>query len=102
VPLFIGNEVTSVRGIAIPLCLWALFGFAGGLAIDRGWRKGSVTGIVLSVLLSASLVISILRFTGSVNSTEIALGASAILGWCMTLLLFPSARTILRKQECPG
>jgi len=98
VSLFLGAEVSSIYGMAVPLCLWALFGLIGGLSIDRGWRNGSVSGVVLSVLFTALLVIAVLRLAGYVESREIALGASAVLGWCVSLLLFPSAETLLRRQ----
>lgn len=95
--LFIGAEVRSVPGLAVPLGLWALFGLIGGLAIDRKWRKGSVSGVVLSVLITALVVIVALRLTGFVGSAEIALGASAVIGWCLALLLFPTSGRML----CP-
>lgn len=98
VSLFIGAEVRSVREMAVPLCLWALFGLIGGLAIDRGWRNGSVSAVVLSVLIAALLVILVLRLVGYVGNGEITLGASAVLGWCLSLLLFPSAESLLRRQ----
>ncbi len=98
VPLFIGAEVSSVQALAVPLGLWGLFGLIGGLAIDRGWRRGSVSGVVLSVLITALIVIVALRLTGYVASAEIALGASAVLGWCLTLLLFPASERMLCPQ----
>ena len=99
VSLFVGAEVSSPRDMAFPLCLWALFGLIGGLAIDRGWRNGKVSGIVLSVLVAALVVIVLVRLTDHVPSREIALGASAVLGWCLSLLLFPSAEALLHKHE---
>jgi hypothetical protein len=99
VSVFAGAEVTSLRAAAIPLCFWTLFGLVGGRAIDRGWRKGKLSAVVLSVLVSALLVIVSVRLGGYVESTEVALGVSAVLGWCLSLLLFPSAETLLHRHE---
>jgi hypothetical protein len=99
VPLIIGADVTSIYGVAIPLAMWAVFGLVGGLAIDRRWRNGSIFSVVLSVLAAAFIMILLLRWGASVATKEIALGSSAILGWCITLLLFPSADSVLHKAS---
>ena len=99
VSLFVGAEVSSVRGVAVPLCLWAFFGLIGGRAIDRRWLDGKVSGLVLTVLVAALIVIVVVTVRGYVGSSEIAIGGSAVVGWCLSLLLFPSAETLLHRQE---
>jgi hypothetical protein len=47
-------------------------------------------------LLAALIVVLALRFTQMANSNEIALGVAAVLGWCLSLLIYPDADKVLK------
>jgi hypothetical protein len=86
---------------SITLLLWAILGLAGGMVIDRGWGGGSARHIALTVLVTALAVVLVLRFTHLGSAEEIGLGVSAVLGWCLSLVIHPSAEKILKCRSAP-
>jgi hypothetical protein len=97
VPWVNGFRMTWESSIA--LLLWAILGMAGGIVIDRKWGGGSARHIALSVLVTALVAVLVLRFTHLGNAEEIALGVSAVLGWCLSLMVYPAAEKILKAKE---
>lgn len=92
----IGSHGNPISTVAASWLLWGILGLVGGLAIDRKWGGGSTRHVVLSVLLAALIVVLALRFTQMANSNEIALGVAAVLGWCLSLLIYPDADKVLK------
>src|SRR6266404_4935842 len=87
VPWIIGAQVNSLSSVAIPLLLWSILGLVGGLAIDRNWGGGSIWHVAMSVLGAALIVILALWLANFGNHKQIVLGAAAVLGWCLSLLI---------------
>jgi len=96
VPWIIGAQVNSLSSVAIPLLLWSILGLVGGLAIDRNWGGGSIWHVAMSVLGAALIVILALWLANFGNHKQIVLGAAAVLGWCLSLLIYPAAEKVLR------
>jgi hypothetical protein len=96
VPYLIGTHANPLSAVPTNWLLWGILGLVGGLAIDRKWGGGSTRHVVLSVLLAALIVVLALRFTQMANSNEIALGVAAVLGWCLSLLIYPDADKVLK------
>ena len=96
VPWLICSRLNRLSTVAANLLLWGILGLVGGLTIDRRWGGGSARHVALSVLTAALIVVLVLRFTKMANSNEIALGVSAVLGWCLSLLIYPGADAVLK------
>jgi hypothetical protein len=96
VPWIIGSHVNSMSTVAVPLLLWSILGLVGGLAIDRKWGGGSPRHVALSVLSTAFIVILALRLANMGNAHEISLGGAAVLGWCISLLIYPESERVLK------
>jgi hypothetical protein len=95
-PWLIGSKVNSISTVAVNLLLWSILGLIGGLAIDKKWGDGSTRHVVLSVLAAALIVVFVLRFTQIADSEKISLGVAAVLGWCLSLLIYPNADAVLK------
>jgi hypothetical protein len=97
VPWVDGSRIGSTSSVT--LLLWAVLGLAGGIVIDRKWGGGSTRNIALSVLITALVAVVVLRFSHLGKPEEIALGVSSVLGWCLSLLIYPSAEKLFKAQE---
>lgn len=96
IPVLIGSNVNPVSTVAVNLMLWGILGLIGGLVIDRQWGGGATRNIVLSLLTATLLLELVLEFMAMANSNEIALGVAAVLGWCLSLLIYPGVDKVLK------
>jgi hypothetical protein len=92
-----GNSSLAQLGlIALP---WALFGFAGGFAIDKRWGNGKAERVVFS-MVGAALVCGVaLWTTGRIASLGEALShLSVVAGWGIALIVCSSSAVLIPPQ----
>jgi uncharacterized membrane protein YidH (DUF202 family) len=90
-------RIAEILTVALP---WAAFGFVGGMAIDKRWRKGKASGVALSIFVGAIISGIALRLTGRISSvTEVLSNLSAVIGWGLALVVCSSSRVLIPEVE---
>jgi hypothetical protein len=82
---------------------WALFGLIGGIIIDRHKSRHNTRSLVLGILLTAVVCEALLFafiYQGKLMSRGLVTMAnlSAIVGWCVGLLLHPATQTVFGQR----
>jgi hypothetical protein len=98
---FEGNATLLQLGVmTLP---WAIFGLAGGIAIDRRWGNGKAERVVLSMLGPAFLCGIVLWKTGRVDSMgEMLSHLSVVAGWGLALIACSSSQILIPAQHAEG
>jgi hypothetical protein len=99
-----GDVSSRTRAAKIPIVAltWAAFGFAGGFAIDKRWRKGNASGVALTIFVAAVATGVALRLMGRISSlTEVMSILSAVMGWGLALIVYSSSKLLMPEEESP-
>jgi hypothetical protein len=92
------SSLTQIGVMALP---WALFGFAGGFAIDKRWGNGKAERVVFSMFGAALLCGLALWTTGRMASLgEVLSHLSVVAGWGLALIVCSSS-AILAPPQLP-
>jgi hypothetical protein len=90
------SSLTQLGVMALP---WALFGFAGGFAIDKRWGNGRAERVVFSMIGAALLCGVALWATGRMASLgEVMSHLSVVAGWGIALIVCSSSAILIPPQ----
>jgi hypothetical protein len=90
------SSLTQLGVMALP---WALFGFAGGFAIDKRWGNGRAERVVLTMFGAGSLCGLVLWTTGRIASFgEVLSHLSVVAGWGLALIVCSSSAILVPPQ----
>ena len=87
---------SSLMQLVVMALPWAVFGFAGGFAIDKRWRNGRAESVVLSMFGAALLCGTALWSTGRMTSLgEVLSHLSVVAGWGLALIVCSSSAILI-------
>ncbi len=97
-----GNS--SLLQLCVMALPWAVFGFAGGFAIDKRWGNGRAERVVLSMFGAALFCGVALWTTGRIASLgEVLSHLSVVAGWGLALIVCSSSAILIPAPQAePG
>lgn len=100
VPWVRESEWASVRPVSM-VWPWMLFGLLGGIVVDRRWRGPERIAVAI---MGAALVCAVVMLLQEAHITKAEIvkvfaHLSASSGWCIGVLMHPSARAIFSHMD---
>jgi hypothetical protein len=93
-----GNS--SLLQLCVMALPWAVFGFAGGFAIDKRWGNGRAERVVLSMFGAALFCGVALWTTGRIASLgEVLSHLSVVAGWGLALIVCSSSAILIPAPQ---